>query len=1375
VLGGDWNKSADRAWTTSSDAEGFHILVADKKDGYTWRTAASLAEPGFDADMWIGNVCLTGSGRRAVAAYAPRTFTNKPELMARGAFAAVVDLDTGKVTKLKRQVSLAYFSPGCGLGETAVFTQLGGEHKNATRLIKVDTRSARTAAPIRLKGQVTSAVPVGDAIVAADAARLVKITDSGRRTAVARTSQIPFLLKPDAEGGVVYLDRTAVSTRAAAPQQAQGRAMRVTAAAIDRPDAKKAQPALLATGPLTGMDLTGSADGRVFVTGQAKAAAGLPAVVQVRAGAPRDSVATSRGEALVTRTARTGGKDPRAAAAGRRTAEISLRTLSTGKETGFRVLPGKEGVARVVQGGRPSPALPAPGRPSGGSGGESRLRSATVDGDRTCAVPRNDPAKQAMQPKPRQVEWAVNMAITGNLNYHISRPANWKNLGMPAYRPQDPDMFPLTPLAGGGRVPMQVMLGITAQESNMWQAARFVVPGVTGNPLIGNYYGIEYTPDGEQQDPWAIDWAEADCGYGITQVTDGMRLPGKEKPGEVAKTSKQQQAIALDYTANIAAGVNILIEKWNQTYNAGLRIDNADPQWMETWYFALWAYNSGFYPASDAPENAGTWGLGFTNNPANPLWKANRPPFLSNWDGSEDDYSHAAHPQDWPYQEKVLGWAGHPLQGLESPGNMVVGFRPAWWTTTGNRVTVQPPENLFCNSDNSCDPSKIADGDANQPGLGACNRADLHCWWHHPASWKSCTSNVCGHEIWRFDPPADYPEQADGTAYPPNCTTSGLPAGALIVDDVPDGTPIHRPGCTIPQPSSGSFSFDFGSESAKIDLHQIGGGYGSHFWFAHSRNAASQYDRLRVTGTWKLDEPVGKPQVKVLVHIPDHGAQTPAARYEVATAGGWQEATIPQSTNQANKWVELGVFGASGITPAVRLSNDNPTGNGEDDVAYDAVAFVPGEWVTIPKITLPAADPNAPDPPFVDDKGIEVPVGLALNSGRSLAPGKRCAAAEGGSGTVCYTVSGAPPKLADGMAKAPAARAAPLADEACKLGYARLSRFSACATAYISADWNTPKGKGSAVWLAQQAFELNNTKGWRRVFGFQPFAFSTNLGAVTLDADITCGGPCTLKSMTTEGLATWASVSDKHLLKYTVDYEWQAGSTPGHATLTPGLNFDATSVVLGKTTTQEGRWTDPNLNVRCDNEAFENRPDKMGCVFPIVTPAMKVNARKHPAAAALYWLSMEKLASHPGSYKHQKPLHRIASKAVQKQNRDKMCKLAVAAWDPHPATPNASCDEYPFAATRESGGQTLPSGSLCAQFYAEPAANGTWELKIDGRRRLPTWNEPCSRGSIPEGQNTGAGGGVGTLPNARVLDGDPYYVDLPGFASCNAQICVPDL
>jgi len=145
VLGPHWRTDADRGVTTSTDETGLHLLVADRRDGYHWRTAATLAEPGIDTDQWIGQYCVTGSQRRAVVVYAPRQYANRADLMTGGAFAAIVDLDSGAVTKLAERVSLAYYNPACNAGETAVVSALTGDEK-APRTRITSSRTAKNAA-----------------------------------------------------------------------------------------------------------------------------------------------------------------------------------------------------------------------------------------------------------------------------------------------------------------------------------------------------------------------------------------------------------------------------------------------------------------------------------------------------------------------------------------------------------------------------------------------------------------------------------------------------------------------------------------------------------------------------------------------------------------------------------------------------------------------------------------------------------------------------------------------------------------------------------------------------------------------------------------------------------------------------------------------------------------------------------------------------------------------------------------------------------------------------------------------------------------------------------------------------------------------------
>ncbi|WP_313906152.1 SGNH/GDSL hydrolase family protein [Streptomyces sp. 130] len=964
TLGAEYRASDDRAVTTSGDADGFHVLVADKKDGYAWKTAATLFEAGFDADAWIGNLCTTESGRYAAVAYAPRTFTNKPELMSRGAFTAVVDLERGTVRKLPVQATLGYFSPGCGTGDQAVFSQFTDEvtsERSQTRLITADAPTGKLARNT-VAGQVTSAVPVDGGVVAARGHQVVRITGSRVRT-LARTHAVPFQLKADKDGGVTFIDRLPGGAKKSSGDDRAG-VFRVA----DATTASAKQADLLAEGALTGFDLARSAEGEVFVTGRAATKRGvrLPAAVRNPGGIEKDAAVSTGGEAVIV--AAKAADDARAAARdeGRRSrASVDLTVLGTGRTVAMNAISERrvgapDAAARAAV--TPSPALaaaraavtPSPALAAARSAG-AEARTATlasssspVEEDRACSVPRGDPKKQAYQPTPRQIEWAVSQVIVNGLNALASRPADWKHMGMPAYAPQT--LFPLSPLSGGSgtewRIPPQILLGITAQESNMWQATRYAVPGVTANPLIGNYYGVSYSSDGTQGDPWSIDWSEADCGYGVTQVTDGMRRAGT---GYATLTQTQQEAVALDYAANIAAGADILADKWNQTRADGLIVNNGEPKWIENWFYALWAYNSGYYPQAQSGEYSGKWGVGWTNNPANPLWKENRTPFLEGPDGN-DDYEHASHPQDWPYQEKVIGWAARPISALFAPGDVQPGYRQATWLQTVYRTQAKPPIDLFCDDTNNCDPSKIGTGATNDTGGGPCmlpgtstDPLYLKCWYHEPVKWKECgpALRACGYPLRRFD--STYPEQPDGTAYPPACW-GGLPSNAKIVDDLPNLTQPAGAGrsgssCSIVG-SEGRFSFDFDQPSGHIDLHQIGAGFQNHFWFSHTyQQDDAEAPPTKVTGTWSLDTG-DRGWMRVWVHMPDHGAQTRQPWYVIHNSDSTSpRRTKPQRTGY-NAWLSLGAFNFTG-TPQVSLSNITQDGYGLEDIAWDALAFEP--------------------------------------------------------------------------------------------------------------------------------------------------------------------------------------------------------------------------------------------------------------------------------------------------------------------------------------------------------------------------------------------------------------------------------------------------
>lgn len=904
VLGGKWRSKPDRAVVAVGDGSGFHVMVGDSADGYAWRTVASLSEPGVETDQWIGNVCVTGSGDRAVVVYAPRHFANRAYLADRGAFTAVVNLRSGAVRKLPVTSSLAYFNPGCGAGESAVLTQGGGDDLNKTRLMRVSAKSGRLGRAIVVKGQVSSPVPTARGIIAAANGALVRVLPTGQRTVVAEARGVPYRLAADENGGVVFLQRVS-------DERAQARRVSLRA-----PGAK---PQPVAVGELTEIGVASGRGGQVFITGAAQRAGGgqLPPSVHM-ANVGRDATMSLNGSVAVskvntpTRLPRNLTPDSPADTA---PVDITATAVATGKEFALTAVPA----------------------PLGGDGAtlSPALADAAVAGDptdpsddalRTCAIPRNDPRNQPMQPKPRQVEWTVNELANSRLN--VFRPANWKNLGMDAYNVTE--MFPERQLAGGGRAPMQILLGIALAESNLSQSAWYAVPGVTANPLIGNYYGV-----GNRGDPlerWAIDFSKADCGYGVMQITDGMRKAGSERPQDApALPYAKQRAVALDFAANIAEGERILASKWNATRADGLKLNQGQTWALENWFYALWAYNSGYYPRASAGNNAGAWGVGWFNNPINPRYDIGRPSFLYNAP------EHGRTPQEWPYPERVLGYAASPPWLIESPGVTAVAYRPASWTTESNKINVKPPVGLFCEIDvNSCSETKA------RQKLEPCLRSDFRCWFNQPATWKPDCDSECGQEYERFGP-EQYPYQADGTAYAPNCSLAGLPSGALIVDNVSTSVPSIRPDCPKSFTNSGSFDWWFaesadGRHVSKVDVHQLGTGFGGHFWMS---NTTASRPNLRATGTWTFNRGAGQ-WARVLVHLPVVGARTQQAKYEIDVAGDLtfsKKRYIPQEI-QRNGWVSLGVVKFSG-TPRIRLSNITEDGRGTERIAWDAIALQP--------------------------------------------------------------------------------------------------------------------------------------------------------------------------------------------------------------------------------------------------------------------------------------------------------------------------------------------------------------------------------------------------------------------------------------------------
>jgi hypothetical protein len=974
-----WKTSRDQAVTVAGDATGLHVLAASEASGYQWRTVATLTAPGTDTAQWIGQACVTGDGQHAVVVYAPAQLTNSQDALDRGALAAVVDLASGTVTPVGAGVSIAYFDPGCGTGQSAVLTQGGWGTSadvgaaNVTRLMMLDAATGRITSTVTLPGEVASAVPYRGNIAAVYGPGVVSIDPQGRVTTLARTAGTTFRLTPDAAGGLGY-------------QVMSGRKVQLRRYA-DSGDH------LVATVTSGSVDLS-QIGGHVFAAGPAaNTLGGLPADWQAVKAPAMAQVSTTGALAVVA----SAGAGP---ARGQRVQAVPGTTSSQAQPVrvaGWAPASGQSVVFTVpATRQRPFDRLPAPlpGFPAAGAvkaggvpaaspsaGASARAVPAvspppatanpattTYDPDRTCSVPRNDPKTETYQPDDQQIEWATDEAVRGDLT--DTRGPDLYGSGLPSYTPQG--MFPLPGLDGGGSVPPQIMLGIETQESDLYQASDHVIIGEAGN------FEPSYSWYGDKGDYTYVNWAASDCGYGIAQVTSGMCLAGASGCSG-AFPYQNQLAVAVDYQANIAAGLQILEQKWNQLYSDSITANGGNSQYIEDWYFALWDYNSGLEPdaangntsgctpSQSCVDSHGDWGLGWANNPANDAYPPDRPSFLNSStaeapaNGSYLASWEMTHPQYWPYQEKVIGWAFDAFSNWSFLSQAYVQAY-AWGSwASGVKAPAIAPYTEFCTSADYCTPGDVTSGtvaDTADPCQLTGTISD-HCWWHWPASWATCSA-ACGTGVFTYSATAGDPgDPGVPSGYPPVCTASPLPSSAVIVGDTPSSIPAPL-GCGESWSNNGgTMTWQFGDTvgknsttyPSKIDFHQIAAGYGGHFWFTHTMSPAGPITsgsscivpsnpELEVTGTWTPPTTVHG-WTKIWVALPNVGAQAPDAMYQITTATGQaKQLEVLNQHEGVDSWEYLGDFNL-GAGANVALNNVSCDGAADNDIAWDAMAFVP--------------------------------------------------------------------------------------------------------------------------------------------------------------------------------------------------------------------------------------------------------------------------------------------------------------------------------------------------------------------------------------------------------------------------------------------------
>jgi hypothetical protein len=880
----------DEVTAATAGPGGYQLFAASSGDGWRWHALATLGPAAAGDGPWIGERCLTGDGRYVVAVVAPWAAQNRAEGIAMGGTAYAVDARTGAVRPLASGVALAYYDPGCGPAGTVALTRFPSPDQSRTEVLLADAATGAVSSAGVVPGQLTSAIPAGDGALAALGSRLVRVRGASVETVAELPGQV-FRLTPGVSGGASFLVERPV---AAGDQQAdvytyEGGAVR-----------------LVATGSLSSVRLFPGGGGRSFVAGARSEgparAAGIAGDV-LPATTPAAAVDISSGGQVALKET------------GDTASPVELVRLADGTSVGGRL---------------PAPApptlLPAPLLAATASFPPSPNTTAP-----TCAIPRNDPRYQVPQPSSAMIEWAATLAAHGDLVGRRGAPLRRDgqfNLRTGSYSPSAD--LPLLGSFGarGNHVPREIMNGVFAQESTWHHASPRAPQGMAGNPYIADYYGFNATG--------SIDFDLAGCAYGLGQIFDLMHLPAP-----AAAPTALQQRIAVDYAEDAAASARILTAKWSALSAAGITVDGGAPAGIEEWYLSLWAYNTGINPQAatggggcdpspTCTDPSGNWGLGWTNNPANPNYDPQRHAFLHTGDGIASPavatYGDSVHGQDWPYQEKVLGWMETPV--LEPDGSTPRYAGTFDYATQTGFFLDRPGRQAFCTAASSCSPGAAGSG-------GTCARADLHCWWHEPIS--ICPGGRCHPGVDTVSDTAPEPSVAD--PLPPVCEST-LPLAAIVVDDEASG--LNLAGCRREgRRSGGSFrwlpnSDSLGAPLGLFDLHQLGAGFGGRMLFTHTEPDA--FASFGGTGVWtpRLEEG----RYEVMVFVPDAAAVARASYAVDAGAGTGPVQVVVDQSVFSNQWVSLGCFG---LRPGSRvsLSSVTPDGDGVTDIAFDAVAFVP--------------------------------------------------------------------------------------------------------------------------------------------------------------------------------------------------------------------------------------------------------------------------------------------------------------------------------------------------------------------------------------------------------------------------------------------------
>ncbi|WUS96753.1 hypothetical protein OHA46_08645 [Streptomyces sp. NBC_00708] len=249
---------------------------------------------------------------------------------------------------------------------------------------------------------------------------------------------------------------------------------------------------------------------------------------------------------------------------------------------------------------------------------------------------------------------------------------------------------------------------------------------------------------------------------------------------------------------------------------------------------------------------------------------------------------------------------------------------------------------------------------------------------------------------------------------------------------------------------------------------------------------------------------------------------------------------------------------------------------------------------------------------------------------------------------------------------------------------------------------------------------------------------------------------------------TWSGTG-----KETINLGWSVTATvDASTTASAAANFGTTGIDAIH-----------ELAPRCDDIVAGSAP---GCVLPYSVQNWTLDTNLYPAAGAYYWYMQQVMPDHAGSKRWDSLMHYLGPDTPERNgaggtwtSANSRARVCDSTWSVHPTDPsvgNVDCDEFAMASTHESGGypksvNLVTSGSKCAQFLTDKMGDGSANFGILADTRTvangPSGTERCGRAGIPSKQNQTAFSGF-PVPSWRMLDGDGFFLTLPGFEHCTS-------